>query len=98
MSGQREVLLPERRYRDDAEYRSVADLLESLLHGAKLTPYELREIATLAAIHYELRRAPERVRVVLGELQFDDERSARLGSTEPPPAVLVDGVLYKREV
>lgn len=47
---------PQQKYENDMEYRKLVDALENLIHHAKLTPSEIREAATLAAIHYEIRK------------------------------------------
>jgi argininosuccinate lyase len=48
-------LPPEVRYREDANFHHVVDMLESMIHQAGLTPSEVRDASMLAAIHYELR-------------------------------------------
>jgi len=46
---------PKEKYENDPDYRKVVDILESLVHDGKFTPSEIREMATLASIHNEMR-------------------------------------------
>jgi hypothetical protein len=46
-------LPPEERYRHDATFRQLVDMLECLLHDAKTTPTEIRDACLLALIHHE---------------------------------------------
>jgi hypothetical protein len=46
-------LPPEERYRHDATFRQLVDMLEYLLHDAKTTPTEIRDACLLALIHHE---------------------------------------------
>ena len=55
------MVTPEQRYRTDAMFRNVVDSLEALIHHAQLTPSEIREAATLAAINYEMHTVRRRV-------------------------------------
>jgi len=48
---------PEEKFYNDAEYANLVNMIESLLHRAHFTPSEVREAATLACIHYEMRSA-----------------------------------------
>ena len=43
---------PHARYQRDASFRTLVDLLESLVHQARYSPSELREASLLACIHY----------------------------------------------
>lgn len=43
------------RYDRDPQFRTLTDMLEHLIHEAKMTPTEVREAAILATIHYEQR-------------------------------------------
>jgi hypothetical protein len=45
----------EKRYREDAEFRSLVDVMESMIQQARFTPTELRQAVMLAAIRYEMR-------------------------------------------
>ena len=48
-------ITPEHRYQTDPVFRRVVDLLTAVIDQAELSPYEVREAAKLAAIHYEMR-------------------------------------------
>lgn len=43
------------RYRNEAVFRNLVDVLENAIENLQLTPSEIREAAMLAAIHYEER-------------------------------------------
>lgn len=47
---------PDARYRGDAKFRALVDMMEAYLHNADFTPSEMREAALLAAINFERRR------------------------------------------
>lgn len=46
---------PEEKYRNDATYHHMVNMLESLIRQAKFTPGEVREMAMLACINHELK-------------------------------------------
>lgn len=89
----------ERRYRDDPEFHGMVDMLEAYIHRATLTASEVREAATLAAIHYEMRTGAAARRM------FVATEIAKVGAAcipegvqlGPPPVVIVDGHHYKLE-
>ena len=91
------VILPERRYRDDATYRAVVDMLEAFMHRAELTPTEIREAAHLAAMHFDMRRAPDVFRWVGGAVAQGDRCQGVADPGDTPPVVFVNGVLYRRD-
>lgn len=47
---------PNERYSSDPAYRRAVDLMEHLIESAQFTPSEMREMAVLASIHYEMHR------------------------------------------
>lgn len=49
-------LSPEARYHRDPQFKAVVDVLRAQLRQARLTPTELREAATLAAVMHEMDR------------------------------------------
>lgn len=63
---------PAARYRDDASFRQLVDMLEAYLHNASFTPSELREASLLAAIHFEARK----IRYVHGYTMTDETATA----------------------
>jgi len=48
------MITKEEKYRNDVEFRSLVDILESYVHSAKYTPSEIREACILACIHHEM--------------------------------------------
>ena len=51
------MLSPKDRYENDSDYRTFVDSVEAMLIRAYFTPAEVREMAVLACIHYEMRHA-----------------------------------------
>lgn len=48
---------PKEKYDNDPAYHKAVDTLEALIHQGQFTPSEMREIAVLASIHYEMRHS-----------------------------------------
>ncbi len=52
-----EKLMPEQRYKRDAEFKTLVDTIYSLIEKSQFTPTELREGVILACTMYEMRHA-----------------------------------------
>ena len=77
---------PQYRYQHDPTFRTVVDLLESVIYWAELTPAEVRQAAMLAAIHYELLHTKP-IRFLLKDDDADAERARpRLPWPRQPPS------------
>ena len=46
---------PEEKYLHDVRYRTFVAIMEAHLHAFTYTPEEMREMAFLACIHYEIK-------------------------------------------
>ena len=44
------------QYNNDPQFKMMADTIFQLLQEARLTPFEVRQAATLACIKYEMER------------------------------------------
>ena len=50
------LMLAEERYERDVMFHSMVDTMIAAIENLQLTPSEIREAATLAALKYEQRR------------------------------------------
>lgn len=50
---------PEEKYNNDPQYARLVDMLHRMVIECRFTPSELREAATLASIHYEMKRVTQ---------------------------------------
>lgn len=44
------------KYENDTRYRKVVDIMETLIYENEFTPSEMREMAVLASIRYEMTK------------------------------------------
>ena len=48
---------PKQRYENDPNYRKMVDAMEGMIVACQYSPAEMREMAVMASIHYEMRHA-----------------------------------------
>lgn len=75
---------PRERYETDTMFAQVVDIMTQVIEHAQLTPSEIRDAATLACIHYEMRNPLPR------PIRLQSERV--LGALVTLEAARVDGV------
>jgi hypothetical protein len=74
----------EDRYRNDAPFRQLVELLMSAIHNCHLTPSEVRDAAFFASLRYEERHGIRFVVVeATGELRYPTEDEKRRARRDP---------------
>jgi len=58
---------PMEKYKSDPMYAHGVYMMENLIHQTQYTPSEIREMALLASINYELHRTPRNINILINK-------------------------------
>jgi len=70
------IKLAERQYLNDPEFASMVDYMMQFLRELRITPHELRGMATYAAVRFEQTRPyPEAYVIPKGDIPIDSQEA-----------------------